>query len=264
MSTEDRWASHLDPELLTGDTPGEIDGMAFDPSGPLSADEAAALDRIGAVLADESVWDGPSPDLRAGLLAQASAEAASGPGPTDAPSLEDRAAETGDVAGVVSLDQRRAARNRRIGWIGSGLVAAAAAVALVLVAVQDTDDRGQFTTFEVAGTDLTPDLAATVDIEPRVAGVAITLHIKGLGPAGDGRYYAGWLVDEAGMTDGVVTGNAVGVGSFHWRQGGIPIELWSGVDTERYPILVVTLQDEGQPPLPSDVVVMTARVDGEG
>ena len=52
----------------------------------------------------------------------------------------------------------------------------------------------------------------------------------------------------------------VGIGSFHWRGGGIPIELWSGVDTDRYPIMIVTLQNEDEPPLASDRVVMTARL----
>lgn len=250
MSAHDHWASRLDPEL---------DAETPDVTSPLPDREAAALDRIGAILADESVWGEPPADLRAGLLAQAAAEAEAGTRPGAGPEV---GAGVGGPAEVADLGQRRAARNRRLAWMGSGLVAAAAAVALFFVAVGTDDDGAGITTFEVAGTDLTPDLDATVDIEPRPAGVAITLHIAGLGPAGDGRYYAGWLVEDGGFDGQTVTGDVVGVGSFHWRMGGIPIELWSGVDTDRYPLLVVTLQDEGGPPTPSDVVVMTARVDG--
>ncbi|MEM7340841.1 MAG: hypothetical protein AAF467_19445, partial [Actinomycetota bacterium] len=222
--------------------------------------EAAALDRIGSILGEEAVWDGPPPELKNDLMAQVAAEAATvDPGPepevvAQAPA-GDRLASPGD-----ELAQRRRRRSGRLVIAGAGLVAAAAAAIAVFGFA--TRDTGDVTTYDVAGTELTPDLNATVDIEPRSAGVAITLNIMGLPPAPEGQYYAGWLATDDGS--GAMNTNAelVGVGSFHWREGGIPIELWSGVETESHPLLIVTLQTIGEPPTPSGVVVMTARVDG--
>ena len=169
----------------------------------------------------------------------------------------------------------RRARRRRIGLVGGGAVAAAAAVAAFLFAVRPADTV-DVTTYELAATPLTPDLDATVDVVPLPAGVAITLNIKGLPPAEEGTYYAAWLMPDMAMADGEMSDDGgamadeasmadapmVPAGSFHWREGGIPIELWSGVDTDRFPNFMVTLQDEDDPPIASDIVVMTGRLTG--
>lgn len=226
MTENDDWASYLDPETAP-ESRSEL-------AARLGPDEEAALQRIGRVLADEAVWGEPSPGLRDGLLARARSEPAG----------------------------RRS--RRRLGMVGGGLVAAAAAIAVLLFAVRPTDDV-EFTTYELAATDLTPGLDATVDVRPLPAGVALTLRITGLPPAEEGTYYAAWLMPEMGaMGDGggMDDRSMVGVGSFHWREGGTPIGLWSGVDTDRFPMFMVTLQDEDAPPLASDIVVMTGRLTG--
>jgi hypothetical protein len=110
--------------------------------------------------------------------------------------------------------------------------------------------RPQVESFALAGTRLAPSAAATAELEPRPAGLAITLHITGLKPAPPGTYYAAWLRGPAGT---------VPVGTFHWHKGGIPINLWSGVSDSNYPDLFVTLQHEGQPPDPSADVVLSGH-----
>ena len=254
MTDHDQWANYLDPDADASDvTPAE----------------QLALDRIGATLAGSAVWAGPSPDVRERLLDQVIADTKE-----DTPVIAD---ETDGVversAEVIDLGEARRARRGLTAALAGIAGAVAAAVALTFV-VPRLSDNGDATTYEVAGTALTPDLDATVDVDPQGAGVAITLNIAGLPPAGEGEYYAAWLMRDDAMSDGDVMSDdepmagsmadsMVGIGSFHWREGGIPIELWSGVDTDRYPVFVVTLQDEDDPPTASDRVVMTGRLTAE-
>lgn len=244
MTANDDWASYLDPETAP-ESRSEL-------SARLGPDEEAALERIGGLLADEAVWGEPSPGLRDSLLAQARSEQELG---EDAPSAPTRE----------PVDEPAGRRSRRrLGMVGGGLVAAAAAIAVLLFAARPTDDA-DVTTYELAATDLTPGLDATVDVRPLPAGVALTLHITGLPPAEEGTYYAAWLMPDMGAMgdgEGMDDRSMVGVGSFHWREGGTPIGLWSGVDTDRFPRFMVTLQDEDAPPLASDLVVMTGRLTG--
>lgn len=246
MNAQDQWALYLDPDTHP-DVRAEI-------ASDLGDSETGALDRVGEILADEAAWGEPSAGLREQLLSRARAEqeaAAAGDGGGG-----DMSPATGEpVGGSIDELADRRSRRRRAGWLGGGLVAAAAAVVALLLLASPLDDTN-VTTYEVAGTPLTPDLDATVDVLPLPAGVAITLNIRGLPPAEEGTYYAAWLMPDTAMADGPM----VGIGSFHWRKGGIPIELWSGVDTERFPIFMVTLQDEDDPPIASDVVVMTGRL----
>jgi hypothetical protein len=101
------------------------------------------------------------------------------------------------------------------------------------------------------GTPLAPQAIAEVSVLDTPAGVAITVVPTRLPAAAPGSYYAAWLRGPEG---------AVPIGSFHWRRTGVPIELWSGVDVEKYPDLVITLQAEGDPPSPSALAVLTATL----
>ena len=58
-----------------------------------------------------------------------------------------------------------------------------------------------------------------------------------LPPARAGHYYQAWLKNAAGL--------AVTVGTFHARQGGHDIVLWSGVDPHDFRVLTVTDQRIG-------------------
>ncbi|MEM7341023.1 MAG: hypothetical protein AAF467_20370, partial [Actinomycetota bacterium] len=65
MNAHESWAAHLDPETHP-DVRAEIEAGLPD-------HEAAALDRIGSILGEEAVWDGPPPELKNDLMAQVAA-----------------------------------------------------------------------------------------------------------------------------------------------------------------------------------------------
>jgi hypothetical protein len=132
------------------------------------------------------------------------------------------------------------------------LAVAASAAAAALVAVLAWP-RPEVTTFAMTGVSPSGTASATAELEERSAGVAITLKIKGLKAAPAGAYYSAWMRGPDGT---------VPVGTFHWRKGGIPIELWSGVTPDRYPELFVTLQREGAPATPSSQIVLDGRISG--
>ncbi len=230
MSQSDAWARALDP---------------LDPedAATLSSDDRATARQAGLILADPETWSGPPPALRGRLMAAVRAEAAAtGPVP-----IIESAEQVPDGDVVVALRP-----SRRTRWLiaAGGFVAGAAAAAVVAaVVVTAPTEAGQ--TFDLAATSRNPQAVVTAQVDPQSAGVAITLTIVGLPAAPEGTYYAAWLEGEAGT---------VPVGTFHWREGGVPIELWSGVATDRYPRLYVTLQDESLPADPSGVVVLDGIV----
>ena len=233
MTRSDDWANHLDPG---------------GPGAELTAVERDGLNRIAGALADEALWGGPPASLRGRLLAQAAAD----PGATT-PAQSPKATTPAQLPGATTPAQLKA-QSRWFGRVVTGAVAAAIAVVATIGVTQILADNGDnVTTFAAVGTELALDARADVDVEPLGAGVAITLNITGLPSAGDGEYYAGWLTGDEGQ---------VPIGSFHWREGGIPIELWSGVDIERYPRLGITLQREGEPTTSNGELVLTADLAG--
>jgi hypothetical protein len=257
MNRPDEWADYLDREVA-------------DPQ--LTPAERDALDRIAGILADEGTWGEPPAQLRSSLLQRATQEAAAARAidsgasslatppvipsaiPTDlppaVPPAEPPAVPTGVPTSAPAATPRRigSARARRTWWLSSAGVAAAA----LLVAVVAWP-HPQTTTFAMAGTSLAPKASAVAELQPKSAGVAIRLEIKGLTAAPPGAYYAAWLKGPTGV---------VPVGTFHWHKGGIPIDLWSGVTSDAYPQLFVTLQREGQPPDPSSQVVLSGHAGG--
>ena len=248
-----------------------LDPTQPDPELPVA--ERRALDRVAATLASPDSWSEPPAGLRAALLQAVrreqagTADAVTPPeatppeaAPPEATPLEatppavtppavtpPAVAPTQIVplaADPTVVPLRR--RSRRT-WYVSGLGVAAAAVLVAVIAWP----RPHTETYQIAGTALAPRASAVAVLETRSAGLAIRLEIKGLPPAAPGSYYAAWLEGKAGI---------VPVGTFHWRKGGIPIDLWSGVAADGYPSFFVTLQREGQPPSPSSAVVLSGQV----
>ena len=228
-------------------------GADIDLAASADTDLAAGADTD---LAAESGPDGapgepavPGPDLRTLTGSGADLRPPGGAGvsaaePTAGPEAGSRGkgpdAEGDGLAPVVPLG---GARRRR--WLVAAASGVAAAVAVVLALV--LWPGGQPTAYPVAGTAAEPAASAMVTVDPRPAGVAITMRISGLPPSSDDTYYAVWLRGDAGT---------VPVGSFHWRKSGEPIDLWSGVDPSRYPTFFVTRQHEGAPPAPSTETVL--------
>ncbi|HEY6794687.1 MAG TPA: hypothetical protein VI248_08390 [Kineosporiaceae bacterium] len=246
MTRSEDWADYLDPA---------------EPSPALPPQQRGPLDRVTSALATEAVWSQPPAGLRTRLLETAAAEAANAtrempirpparptsgapvPAPVPAP-----VTSTGTAPDAVPprVPLRRPTRRR---WI---LAAAGVAAAAALIATLAWP-RSQAVTFAMSGTALAPGASARAELEPKKAGLAITLQITGLAPAPAGEYYAAWLSGPRGI---------VPVGTFHWRQGGVPINLWSGVGTDLYRQLFVTLQHEGRPPTPTSEVVLTGTAPG--
>jgi hypothetical protein len=206
-----------------------LDPGAADPGLPHS--QAVALDRIAGRLATSALWEGPPPRLRQAVL--------------DGDRSHDRRAGRARVFPAPG-------RMARFRPVRSWWIAAAGLVVLVgLVAVALLWPRPEVRLYRLSGTAIAPTAAAVARLHARPAGVAISLQIRGLAPSGPDEFYAAWLRGPQGV---------VPVGSFHWRRGASPVDLWSGVEVDRYPELLVTLQREGGPATPSEQVVLTGRI----
>lgn len=199
----------------------------------LTDEEIEILSARERALSAESTWLHPPEHLRASILDLARQEGAN---PVhDGGTTDGRVFEPG-------ADLRDPRRSRWIAWSAGIAVAAVAATLFV-----NTRADPVATTFVVAGTELAPKAQATAEVVSLAAGVAIKLNISGLPPAPPGTYYSAWLMGSSGT---------VPAGSFHWREGGIPVGLWSGVEPADYPVFFVTLQDESDDPTPTNEVVM--------
>jgi hypothetical protein len=104
----------------------------------------------------------------------------------------------------------------------------------------------------LAGTGLAPRAMAEVRLHETPCGLSISLHVTGLAPCPSGTFYEAWLRSP--------DGDLVPVGTFHLRGGNETIQLWAGVDTDRYPTFTVTVQHEGAGTQPSGVVVLQGRL----
>lgn len=202
---------------------------------PRSEGEPAELlsGRFAEELRRPSTWSPPPAGLSDAVLASVRA-AAESPAPPPIP--------------LTPRPQRRGGTWR----IASVAAAAAALIAVGSVATDrylTTRASGQVT-YTAVGTPLAPDATARVRISQTGSGFWIRVDASGLPAAGTGSYYAAWLRGA----DGVM----VPLGSFHERQPGPTVELWSGVDPADYVVFMVTLQSTQAPPTPSEQVVLRA------
>lgn len=239
---------------------GETDGLDLDPN------ERATLDRVRHHLKTDALWEQPASDGQFRLLAAAAAEAAENAAPppvrsvppvTVVPSPSPVRVEPveREADEPVSLDAHRSKRGRAK-WFGGGVLAAAAALALAFVTADQlgTDDppeQAAVLTYDLAPTELDPDTEAVLDVKSTVAGVEFWLRLKGLDNTDGADYYSAWLISDT---------EAIPVGSFHWRMGGVPIVLWSGVDDPSYDQFVVTRQVQGDGGFRSEDVVLIGDV----
>jgi len=206
--------------------PTEDEFAAFleDPSAAGMADEPR-LDRLRALLGDELVWEVPPEELEELVVH----------------------AITNEAAAVVAPVSHRARRSRPTGRVVAVAAAIAASIAVVSAIGLLNRDRGY--TVDIAGTDLARRASGHVTVGEEGSGFSIELDVEGLAPAPVGYYYQGWVRgDEGGVT----------IGTFHARDGGEGILLWSGVDVGEYHTLNITIQEEGAGPVSSGELVMTA------
>jgi hypothetical protein len=207
-------------------------------------DDERALAPLDALLSDPLVWEEPPAELEDVVLAAVAAEVAEvGPRPS------------AGARGVPAWGGRS--------WVRpflAGAAAAAVAAVLLVVVVGAFDggeaDRDGGTEVALIGTDLAPEASADALVADTPLGTVLHLDVTGLEGAPEGSYYEVWLRQEGD------DGDAVSAGTFHLRGGDGEIELWAGVTPEQYPVVTVTLQEEGGGAESSGQVVLRGRVDG--
>jgi hypothetical protein len=139
---------------------------------------------------------------------------------------------------VIPLRARRA----RLALAVPVAAVAAAVITLLVLGVQKTLEPGPDETFAALGAGR---ISAEVSVTSQPSGFEVQLDPENLPAAAPGFYYAAWLRRGPGP------GDVVPIGTFHGRRVGGPIVLWSGVDPAEYSTFSVTLEREGEPPLPN-------------
>ena len=178
--------------------------------------DSSRVERTRALLDDPGLWVEPSPDLEQRVLDAV----------LEAPS------------------PRRTSRH----WVRNSLIAAAAAVLLVVgVGTVITSHRGHAMEFAATlqGTELAPTATGSVTMTKTTSGWRIHLRASGLPRLDGGRYYQGWLKDDAGTL--------VPIGTFNQATD---VTLWSGVPPSDFPTITVTRQDAGAGPASSGQKVL--------
>jgi hypothetical protein len=207
------------------------------------AEFAALTDELRA----SATWSAPPPSLRDAILNRVRDQAAEA-----LPAEPVMAAPEPKPAPRVAAAPKAWARWRLTWAIPVAAVAAAAFTAGVITidrALQPGPPAGE--TYVATGTQLAPGATATVIVSANPSGFSLRVQATGLPAAAVGSYYSAWLHGPRGV---------VPLGSFHQHQSGSSVALWSGVDPKDYTNLMITLQAEGEPPSPSDLVVMTATL----
>lgn len=201
---------------------------------PAARGETAA--RLRGLLSDETTWLETPPGGADALVAAIRAESQ----PSEPPSTS--------VAAY-----RGPRRYLTLSLAAVLLLLAGIAGGMLLAGSGDDDGTEREPSLELAltGTDLAPNASAAVAVHEWRSGFAIRLDIAGLPPADPGTYYEGWITGPDGR---------VSIGTFHMLGGDGPVELWSGVELERYPTLTVTIQEEGAGPESSGRVVLSGVV----
>ncbi len=195
---------------------------------PDAPDEEFAA--LSSLLASGSVWAAADPTIEDRVVDEITAEVRDRPRAPSAPGLEDRY------------------RLRIIATVAAVFLATAITVGLLAAGDDDTDS------FALAGTELAIDATAEATVDETDSGLRVLLDVRDLAPAGEGRYYQAWVRSEAG--------EAVTIGTFHMNGGDAEIELWAGVTAEDYPIITVTIQEEGAGAESSGMVVLRGSAGG--
>jgi len=237
---------------------------------PVGADGAGAL-AVSTMLRAPQTWTGPPAGLRDSILAAARAQAPAAPAvaaPSTAPAEPVAAPSTLPAEPVAApapapAEPRPVRRpSRGIGWrarwgrltwaIPAVAVAAALFTAGVIAVDRSLEPRApRGVTYAVTGTQAMPGVTGDLSVADTGTGVSVVARFHRLPPAAPGTYYAAWLSGPHGV---------VPLGSFHWHHGGTDVTMWSGVEVKDYPLFMITVQNEGDPPGPSTVVIMTAKL----
>ncbi|MEM7285953.1 MAG: anti-sigma factor [Actinomycetota bacterium] len=188
------------------------------------------FDALASMLSSAAVWDDPAPEIEDQLVAEIADEIGARPRMPSAPGRADRR------------------HLRLIGAAAALFLVVGVGIALLVGGEDDT------TVVALAGTELAPGASADAELEDLASGLRVVLDVSDLPPAEPGTYYQGWVRNDDGQ--------GITIGTFHMRGGDAEIELWAGVSSADYPIITVTIQEEGAGPASSGMVVLRGRLDG--
>lgn len=181
--------------------------LAGEDGGPLDDVEAAHLDDLRALLADESVWVEPGAGLEDAVVAAVASEAG----------LRDQPATAGP--------RRRSRRLYVVAAAAAVLIVAAAAVAISA----GRPTQGRQLAASLAPTELAPDAEGRATLTQTDSGWRVELDATGLPRRDDGRFYQAWLRNDVGVL--------VSIGSFNEPED---VVLWAGVTPVEFRTLSVT------------------------
>lgn len=260
------------------------------PSGHASFDEAsftdaeamepeltdAELSELDLLLANPITWDEPDASIEDFLVAAIAEEAHRSQPASQRDAEQEREQERSDESHLDALaSEPREPRElplkastapnvvsifsrSRIVAATVPFVAGIAAALLLVVGIGTlSENKPELEQVELAlaGTDLAPQAQAQALIHEGTLGVRIRLDVSGLAPSPEGTYYEAWVRKSPEV--------GVSAGTFHLRGGDGAIDLWAGVSTEDYPLITVTLQQEGDGPASSGKVVLKGRLEAE-
>lgn len=205
---------------------------------------------LAGLLGNPSLWADTNPATEDAIVAMIAAEAET-TGRVETSAVTSLESEPAPVAAAADNVVPISASRR---WFGPAVAGVAAALVLLVGAVILTsgDDEPGGIEVALAPTDLAPDASAVARVAETPIGTRIILDVSGLPPAEPGTYYEAWMRVDAEV--------GVSAGTFHLRGGDGEIELWSGVTVAEYPLLTVTIQDEGQAPS-SGIVVLRGLIE---
>ena len=154
--------------------------------------------------------------------------------------------------------ERAAAGSRRRPPLRLAAVAAAVVVALVggVVVSQLGGGRGQVIEVALAAA---PGQSgrATAELRPAGDGVEVDMEVSGLAPNQDGGVYECWFV---GPGDTLERPNRVSAGTFRvGPDGRAALRLHSAADLRRFPVMGVTLEDDGGDPRRTGDKILVSR-----
>lgn len=244
MSLDDFITSSLEPGGVPADAAPDGEARALAPE----------LDRQRALLGSPDTWAEPPPGLEDAVVAAILGEATMADDPASTP-----APAAAAVGGVVGGDDGPAARRARSRWLRALPAAAVAAVLAValIVNVGGGDGGTDAVSVELAGTELAPEAAGTVELHDTPVGVRAELAADGLPPSGPDEYYEAWVV--AGED------RLMAIGTFHSRGDGTQVVLWSGVDLDDVTVIAITVEpDDGDVTTSGRQVLVGEMVTGEG
>jgi Anti-sigma-K factor rskA len=203
---------------------------------PDPADSEQIPRELRRALTNDAVWVDPPAELHNNALAALQAARAASAPASIMPN------ESKPAVGTL------ASNSRYVGWSVSAAAVLAVVGGLIWTLLVDVPDSS----LALTGTDLASAASAQVEITEKASGFEVVLDIDDLASAEDGSYYQAWFKDA----DGVL----VTIGTFHARESGQDIVLWSGVDPAEYDVLTVTLQRVGGGAKSSGEVLLSGRL----